>query len=204
GTHTITAKDGSSDLASAQFTVTVPSSTNPVSIRVNAIDLSRNQITGLWTALRDTTGTTLAQGFTPTSFTVTSGSTYVVHVGNYQNFVFDHWSNGGTTSYYTITPTQSATLTAYYSTGSTTRAPQPPTGLTATVASSSQINLSWIAPSNNGGSTITGYKIERSTNSGTWSTILSNTGSVSTTYSNSGLNPGTSYTCRVSAINVVG
>src|SRR5207302_3974695 len=83
-------------------------------------------------------------------------------------------------------------------------APQPPTGLTATTVSSSQVNLSWTAPSNNGGSAITGYEIERSTNGGTFSTIVPNTGSASTTFSNTGLNPSTTYTYRVSAINSIG
>src|SRR2546425_2604482 len=40
-------------------------------------------------------------------------------------------------------------------------APSPPTGLAATAASSSQINLSWAPPADNGGSPITRYKIER-------------------------------------------
>ncbi|HEX5458229.1 MAG TPA: fibronectin type III domain-containing protein, partial [Candidatus Nitrosotalea sp.] len=83
--------------------------------------------------------------------------------------------------------------------------PQPPTGLTASAISSSQINLSWIAPTNNGGAPITGYKIERSTDSGsTWSTIVSNTVFASTTYSNNGLTASTTYTYRISAINSVG
>jgi len=83
--------------------------------------------------------------------------------------------------------------------------PQPPTGLTATAISSSQINLSWTAPNNNGGSSITGYKIEQSTDSGsTWNVIVSNTGSTGTTYSNTGLSPSTTYTYRVSTINSVG
>src|SRR5437879_3781779 len=83
--------------------------------------------------------------------------------------------------------------------------PSPPTNLTATTASSSQINLSWTAPSNNGGSAITGYEIERSTDGGTnWSTIQSNTGSTSTTYSDTGLAPSTTYTYQVSSINSVG
>lgn len=87
----------------------------------------------------------------------------------------------------------------------TQTAPQPPTNLSATAVSQSQINLSWNAPSDNGGSAITGYQIESSTDSGsTWSTIVSNTGSTSTTYSNTGLTPNTAYTYRVSAINSVG
>src|SRR2546425_5528966 len=82
--------------------------------------------------------------------------------------------------------------------------PSPPTGFTTTVASSSQINLSWTAP-NNGGSPITGYKIERSADGGsTWATLIANTGSVTTTYSDTGLAHTTTYTYRVSAINSVG
>ncbi|TLX82718.1 MAG: fibronectin type III domain-containing protein, partial [Thaumarchaeota archaeon] len=61
--------------------------------------------------------------------------------------------------------------------------PQPPTGLSATTVSSSQINLSWTAPANNGGSAITGYKIERSTDGVTFTTIVVNSASTSTTYS---------------------
>ena len=84
-------------------------------------------------------------------------------------------------------------------------APSAPTGLTATTASSSQINLSWTAPSNNGGSAVTGYKVDRSNNGGsTWSTVASNTGSIGTTYSSTGLTANATYTFRVSAINVVG
>src|SRR3989475_9385350 len=40
-------------------------------------------------------------------------------------------------------------------------APSPPIALTASASSSSQIALSWTAPSDNGGSSITGYKIDQ-------------------------------------------
>ena len=87
----------------------------------------------------------------------------------------------------------------------TATAPGSPTGLAASAVSSSQINLSWTAPSSNGGSAITGYMVERSTNGGTtWSTVQSNTGSTATTYSDTGLAASTTYTYRVSAINTVG
>src|SRR5207247_1918784 len=84
-------------------------------------------------------------------------------------------------------------------------APSPPIGLTATTASSSQIDLSWTAPADNGGSAITGYMIERSANGGsTWSTLVANTGITGTTYSDTGLAHTTTYTYRVSAINSIG
>ena len=105
----------------------------------------------------------------------------------------------------TILVTSPPSNTATATTLTPVTVPQPPTGLDATADSSSQITLNWNAPSNNGGSTITGYKIERSTNAGsTWSVIVSNTGYTTTTYSNTGLAPSTTYTYRVSAINSVG
>ena len=86
---------------------------------------------------------------------------------------------------------------------SSNKLPQPPTGLTANAISSSQIDLIWSAPTDNGGSQITGYKIERSMDDGsTWSIIM--TGNAATTYADTGLLANTTYTYRVSAINSVG
>lgn len=83
--------------------------------------------------------------------------------------------------------------------------PSAPQNLSATAVSSSQVNLSWNAPANNGDATITGYKIERSTDNGsTWSTVVSNTESTLATYSDAGLVHSITYTYRVSAINSVG
>ncbi len=178
-----------------------PTTTTQVTISVNSVDLSGKPITGMSTVIRYANGTTIAEGFTPTSFTVTSGTTYVVHVRDYLTTIFNHWSDGTTNSYYTITPTQNTILIAYYSTASVTTVP---TSLTAS-ATSSQINLSWTAPTNTGGSAITGYKIERSADSGTtWSTIIANTASTSTTYSDTGLATSSTYMYHVSAINSVG
>ncbi|MBC8364995.1 MAG: fibronectin type III domain-containing protein [Actinobacteria bacterium] len=82
--------------------------------------------------------------------------------------------------------------------------PGVPTSLSGT-AGDTQVGLSWTAPASNGGSALTGYKIESSTNSGsTWSTVVADTESTSTTYTTTGLTNGTSYDLRVSAVNVAG
>jgi len=100
-------------------------------------------------------------------------------------------------SYLAEAATQSSTTTS-------TSTPTPPVELTATAAST-QINLHWAAPTNNGGSPITGYKIERSNNAGFTSyTTITNTGGTAATYSDAGLASGTTYTYHVSAINVIG
>ena len=77
------------------------------------------------------------------------------------------------------------------------------TSLTATPVSATQVNLSWTAPSN-GGSAITGYKIEVKKGTGSYETLVANTASTSTTYSHTGLTTGTVYYYRVSAINAIG
>ena len=44
----------------------------------------------------------------------------------------------------------------------TKTAPEPPTSLTATTTLQGRVDLSWNAPEDNGGSPVTGYRIERS------------------------------------------
>ena len=84
-------------------------------------------------------------------------------------------------------------------------APGAPTGLTATASGSTQIDLSWTAPADNGGRVITGYKIEISPNgTDTWTTHLADTTSADTTYAHTGLAASTTRHYRVSAINTIG
>ena len=82
--------------------------------------------------------------------------------------------------------------------------PGAATGLSATSAGQSRIDLSWIAPSNDGGAAVTGYRIEVSPDGQTWSDLVADTGSTGTTYSHTGLSPGTTRYYRVLAINSVG
>ena len=86
-----------------------------------------------------------------------------------------------------------------------TPAPGAPTGLSATARGSDEINLSWTAPDSTGGSDITGYKIESSSDAGSnWSNLVADTGNTNTAYQHAGLSPGDTRHYRVSAINSVG
>ena len=83
--------------------------------------------------------------------------------------------------------------------------PNAPTNLNATAVSDSQINLSWTAPVNSTADQVNGYMIEiRPFCTGSFITLVANTTSTSTTYSNTGLASGICYEYRASAINPVG
>jgi hypothetical protein len=82
--------------------------------------------------------------------------------------------------------------------------PQAPGAPTAT-AGDGRAQLSWTAPSDNGGADITGYRIRAASNGSTsYSPVVANTGSNATSYSVTGLTNGTPYQFRVSAINSQG
>src|SRR2546427_10719835 len=86
-------------------------------ITVNAIT-ANNETLHQWVTLSDSSSNVIAKGFTPTTFSVTSGSQYTVHVLNFQNTIFNHWDDDGSTdSSRTITPTQDTTYTAIYNKG---------------------------------------------------------------------------------------
>ena len=86
-----------------------------------------------------------------------------------------------------------------------TIAPGAPTDLRATAAGETRINLSWTAPTSDGGATISGYKVEVSlTDTSGWSDLVANTGATDTTYSHTGLSAGNTRHYRVKAINSAG
>jgi chitodextrinase len=81
--------------------------------------------------------------------------------------------------------------------------PSAPTNLTANAVSTSQINLSWTASTDNVG--VTGYFVERCQGAGctTFTQVASVTGTV-TTYSDTGLASNTTFTYRVRATDAAG
>jgi len=84
-----------------------------------------------------------------------------------------------------------------------TTPPTVPSNLTASPASSSQINLAWTASTDSGGSGLAGYKIERCTGSGCTSFAEVAT-TTATSYSNTSLSASTPYTYRVRAYDNAG
>ncbi|MES2059698.1 MAG: LamG-like jellyroll fold domain-containing protein [Patescibacteria group bacterium] len=114
----------------------------------------------------------------------------------------------GGTSNFTITTSVSDGTVSVSGSKSVTFVPVPPnapTAFSATAISPTEIHLSWTAPSDDGDAAITGYKIEREWPKGAgWGTLVANTGTDSTTYSDTNLQPEIELNYRVSAINSAG
>ena len=93
-----------------------------------------------------------------------------------------------------VTAEDTTTMKTYMVTvtrATATTVPGAPTGLTATASGTSTINLSWTAPADDGGSAITGYRIEVSPNGSTgWTNRVATTGNTNTTYAHTGLSAG--------------
>lgn len=90
-----------------------------------------------------------------------------------------------------------------YTTTSGPTVPETPTSVSAGSATTTSLQVSYTAPGNNGGSSITGYVVQYSLDNGTtWDTATANTSS--NPYTVSGLTINTSYIFRVAAKNAQG
>ena len=143
------------------------------------------------------------------SYTVTpSPSTSPATFSNASSPIAVTGLTANTTYTFTVTATNSyGTSNASSASNSITTATTPgaPTSVTAVgTGVDGQALVSWTAPASNGGSAITDYTVQYSSNSGSSWTTFSDGTSTSTSATVTGLTTGTAYIFRVAAVNVIG
>jgi len=111
----------------------------------------------------------------------------------------------GTTYYYTVTAVNAVGESPQSAEASATpqTVPSAPTGLVAS-AGNQQVALTWVAPTSDGGSPITGYNVYRGTSVGGESATPIGTNVSGTSFTDTGLTNGTTYYYTVKAVNSVG
>jgi chitodextrinase len=161
---------------------------------LTATAASSSQINLSWTAATDNVGVT--------GYNVYRSGTQIATLGAVTTFQ-NTGLTASTTHSYTVqafdaagnASAQSSSASATTQAAPDTTAPSTPTGLTATAASSSQINLSWTAATDNVG--VTGYNVYRG------GTQIATLGAV-TTFQNTGLAASTTYSYTVRALDAAG
>ena len=114
------------------------------------------------------------------------------YVSNFLSFSYNHYM-----SPQQVLPAYNATYLNYLATQTVeTTPPTAPTSLTATPASSISINLSWVASTDNFG--VVGYQLYRN------SSLVATLYGTGTTFSDSQLNSGTTYTYALTAFDAAG
>jgi chitodextrinase len=179
---------------------TPPPDTTPPTVPSNltATSASPTQINLSWTASTDNVGVT---GYLLERCTGATCSNFV-QVGTPATTTFNDTGLLGSTTYsYRVRATDASNnFSAYSNTALATTAPPTftaPTNLTATPAGSTQINLSWTAAAETGG-TIANYLIERCSGVGC-SNFAQVGASATTTFNDTGLTGSTNYSYRVRA-----
>src|SRR2546427_5935111 len=181
----------------ASATTAAPTFTAPTNLTATAA--GSTQVNLSWTAATETGGT-ISQYLIERCTGATCSN--FVQVATSAATTYNDPGLTGSTSYsYRVRAKDTTNNTGPYSNtaSATTAAPTftAPTNLTATAAGSTQVNLSWTAATETGG-TISQYLIERCTGA-TCSNFVQVATSAATTYNDPGLTGSTSYSYRVRA-----
>jgi len=179
-----TDQSANSNAVNIAVTPATPGGLTATSVSSSRIDLTWGDVSGEsgYVIERSVNGTTWSTVTTTTSDVTSYSDTGLV---------------AGTKYFYRIRANSSVGASANATAvNATTRTTQP--ALSVTVVSSAQINLSWTNVLGE-----TGYRLERSTDNSTWST-LGIAGVNVVTYANTGLNAGTVYYYRVVAVDAGG
>jgi len=197
GNHSIDARafDAAGNKTADTVTVTIQNGdTTPPSTPANltASAAAYNRVNLSWTASTDNVGVTgywiIRSGTTIASSTTNSYSDTTVSPSTAYSYQVTAYDAAGNTS----APSNTATVTT--PTAPDTQSPTAPGNLTATAASSSQINLSWTASTDDIG--VTGYEVYR--NSTKVATVTT------TSFGDTGLAASTTYSYFVKARDAVG
>ncbi len=188
---------------------TAPRSLTATSVGQTTINLS-------WTAPASNGGTAISGYRIEWSANGTSNWQNVspAHTGT-ERIYADTGLNSGTTRHYRVyasnsvgesTAASNVDNATTISASASATAPSAPRSMTATASGQTTINLSWSAPSSTGGASITGYRIQWSTDGNDpWTNLTrTNPTATATTDSHTGLTAGTTRYYRVYAINSVG
>jgi hypothetical protein len=117
-------------------------------LTVTSQNTSGATITGYMIVIYGSSGSVVASGFTPETYSTTAGQAYILEAESYGSCTFSDWSNGVTSDPISFTATSAATsLTAVYNCGPST---------TSTTSAMSTINISTVTSA---GSPISGYYI---------------------------------------------
>ena len=179
--------------------VTLPTSAFTVSVAGNTRSVSSVSVSGRAVTLTLASAVESGEAVT-VSYTRPDGS----------SFIRDTQGNrAGSFSGETVTNnTADSTDTAQRSDTSESEAQVPgaPQNLRATTGNSGELTVSWDAPTSDGGSEITGYKVQWKASSGSWDAPadVSETTVTATTHTITGLTDGTGYDVQVRAVNAEG
>jgi len=180
------------------FSVALPPDTTSPSVPIDlaATTTGANQVNLTWTAATDNVGVTAYNVYRD------GGTTPFTTLGNVTSYS-DTGLTAGTTYSYTVVACDAAGNCSVQSTAASattgaapdTLAPTIPAALTATASGASQINLAWTAATDNIG--VTAYQVYRD------GVLIATLGNV-TSYSDTGLTAGTTYSYTVAACDAAG
>jgi fibronectin type 3 domain-containing protein len=194
---------GDSAYSNVSSATTLADTTPPTPpANLTAAAASSSQINLSWTPSTDNVAVTGYQILRCQGAGCTTFAQVAAPAGTATSFTDTGLSPSTSYSYETVATDAAGNLSSPSNIGSATTLggpPAAPSGLTATAASATQINLSWT----NNATNQTGFKVERSTDNVTF-TQIGTTGAATTVYSDSSLAPTTLYYYRVRATNGAG
>jgi fibronectin type 3 domain-containing protein len=204
--YKVTALNSVGESATSNELSATPSqpATVPGSPTLNSATAGNASVALAWGAPASNGGSAIT-GYKVYRGTSSGGETLLTTLGNVTSWN-DNTASNGSTYYYRVTALnsvgESATSNEVAATPSApATAPSAPSLSSATPGNGS-VALAWSAPSSNGGSAITAYRVYRGTSSG-GEILLASLGNV-TSWSDSGVTNGTTYYYKVSALNSAG